>query len=131
MLSFDFGGRPTACLNQGLLPAFQSRIIEEKEDGTYLEFDHLGVTVQKKRGINSIPVKVEHTLTGRESWEKEYKHRLQFSPNRVPDSSYLQSVSPAEPRGLHCGSLYGMLRDIAGIVEINSSMPTTKSYTLK
>jgi Uroporphyrinogen-III decarboxylase len=119
MLGFDFGWNPVVGLNQSLLPAFQSHIIEEKDDGSYLEFDHMGVTVLKKHGINSIPVEIAHTLTDRESWEKEYKHRLQFSPERVPDFSHLKDAFPTEPLGLHCGSLYGMLRDIAGIIGIS------------
>jgi len=119
MLGFDFDWQPSISANAGLFPAFEPRMIEEREDGTYLELDGNGVVVQKKRGVISIPVEISHTLTDRESWEKEYVHRLQFSPERIPDLSYLKEQIPDEPRGLHCGSLYGMVRDIAGVVGLS------------
>ena len=118
-LGFDFCWQPHISVNSGLFPCFEPRIIEEREDGTYLEFDYNGVVVQKKHGDVSIPAEVSHTLVDRESWEKEYVHRLQFSPKRVPDLSYLKDQHPDEPRGLHCGSFYGMIRDIAGIVGLS------------
>jgi len=120
-LGFDCGwGDSLIVADFGLRPVFETRIVEERADGTYLEVDPYGVTVQKKRGETSIPAEVSHTLVDRESWEKEYVHRFQFSPGRIPDLAGLKGQIPDdEPRGLYCGSLYGVIRNIAGIVGLS------------
>lgn len=69
----------------------------------------------------SIPAEIEHLLTDRESWEEHYKWRLQFSPDRVSVSNYqkMKEMNPDNPIGLHCGSLFGRIRDIMGVEGIS------------
>lgn len=103
----------------GLKPLFTPVVLEELEDGFYLERDQYGVTLKKHHDVISIPPEVDHLLKDRESWEKEFKHRFTYFPERVPDFSSLKDVVPKNPRGLHLGSLFGTLRNIIGLVEIS------------
>lgn len=80
-----------------------------------------GVIVLQKEDAGSIPAEIEHTLKDRESWEKEYKWRLQFQPERISAQAYeqIKTAHPDTPVGLHCGSLFGRIRDIMGVEGIS------------
>ncbi len=117
-LGFDFNWNSTFGGNTGLLPAFEPKIIEELPDGHIKRLDENGVVVLVKPGVVSIPAEIEHTLTDRASWEKEYKHRLQMSDARYAHadfSPYMTSEGRGMPVALHCGSLYGNVRNYLGV----------------
>ena len=121
MLGFDFNWACWGGSDEGLRPKFDVHIVEEHEDGSSLVMDDKGVVVRQRRGAQGIPAEVSHTLVDRESWEKEFVPRLQFTPERVPDLSELKGQPMPEnaPRGLYLGSLYGFVRDMAGIVGLS------------
>ena len=118
-LGFDFKWHSRCESGYGLYPEMKTILLEEREDGTYLERDHYGVTVMRKRGTPSIPSELEHSLTNRESWEKDFKHRFKFCKERIPDTSWLKNYENDAPLGLSAGSLFGVLRDIIGVVNIS------------
>ncbi|MBR5520156.1 MAG: hypothetical protein IKU55_05510 [Clostridia bacterium] len=118
-LGFDFGWNPTTGGNNGLRPGFEHKIIETFPDGSRHELNGDGVIVKTKPGAISIPAEIGHTLVDRESWEKEYLPRLQFSEDRYPKYSpeRLKQFAESEfPIGVACGSLYGNFRNYAGVV---------------
>ena len=92
-----------------------------------------GVVVVEKPEAGSIPAEIDHLLKDRASWEAHYKHRYQWSEERVThawvrqpdgrairfDQGGLEVLRAAEwdvPYGLHCGSLFGQIRDVLGLV---------------
>lgn len=118
-LGFDFGWNPSAGGHTGLRPGFPHQVVKTLPDGSRHEQNGDGVIVLVRPGAVSIPAEIGHTLTDRESWEKEYLPRLQFSPERIPvfSKEQLEAFERSEfPIGLACGSLYGKFRDYAGLV---------------
>ncbi len=119
----------------GLYPVFERKIVEELSDGAKKVLDYNGTIILEKPGKVSIPMEFDHLLKDRESWEKHYKGRLQFSEKRLDDSfvqtpegrlnfkqgglEYLQSSNRAYPLGLFCGSLIGRIRNWLGLENLS------------
>lgn len=130
-LGFDFNWYSTFSPGCGVRPAFKHQILKEFPDGTRHELNGNGVVVVTKPDAGSIPAEIEHTLKDRASWEEHYKHRLQWSPDRVTGSrvrvndkmirfdqgglDFLKANVRDYTYGLHCGSLYGDIRNILGV----------------
>jgi len=130
-LGFDFNWYSTFSPAAGLWPAFERKVIREFPDGMRHERDGDGVIVVVKPGAHSIPAEIEHTLKDRASWEEHYKQRLQWTPERITQAQvrvndrmvrfseggldFLRSQPRDYAYGLHCGSLYGNIRNMLGM----------------
>jgi len=120
-LGFDFGhgdycyGGATA-----LFPPFEEKLIKEFPDGSKHVMNRDGVVELRKPGATSIPAEIEHTLTDRKSWESEYLPRLKFSEDRV-NLEWLKKFEGNidHPKGIFCGSFYGVIRNWFGIVGLS------------
>ncbi len=121
-LGFDFNWYSCFAANSGLEPPFKERVVEERPDGTRLIVSVDGVVVMQKDGLRSIPAEVDHLLKDRAGWEEHYKPRLQPAAGRI-DREALEAVRNAHDRdtpiGIHCGSLFGKLRDWCGVVGLS------------
>lgn len=106
-----------------LYPAFKEEILERYEDGSYKLIDIDGVFELGKEGARSIPEELGHTLVDRESWEKHYVPRLQWSEERLDMDAINALIKENDTRerhmALYCGSLYGKLRNYWGIVGLS------------
>jgi uroporphyrinogen decarboxylase len=105
-------------------PFFEPTVIEVTPDGFEKRLNWNGVIELHRGDAGSIPAEVDHTLKDRESWEKIVKPRMQFSEERVmvakaflPRIQELQELG--QPVGLFCGSLFGQIRDMMGIVGLS------------
>jgi len=127
IIGFDFNWynvfKPILCL----WPAFESKIIEELPDGTKKILNGEGVIILQRPGAGSIPADVDHLLKDRDSWEKLYLPKLQWSKERVLKApviagrnvltfeqggmDFLKKQERSEPLGIYCGSLYGWIRN--------------------
>ncbi len=130
-LGFDCNWQAMMRPDHGLRPTFPSRVLEELPDGGRKVVNGSGVVVLVKDGAGSIPMEFDHLLKGRTEWEEQFLPRLRFDPERVehamvptPDGpirfcdggrEYLTSPDREEPCGLHCGSLYGVIRNWLGL----------------
>ncbi len=121
-LGFDFNWLTCCTGVTGLLPAFEERVVEERGDGARLILNVDGVIVLQKDGVRSIPAEVEHTLKDRASWEEHYLPRLQNAETRI-EPRVLMELGDAQDRdtpiGIHCGSLFGKIRDWCGLVGLS------------
>lgn len=115
-----------------LWPPLETRVLEELPDGSRKILDEDGAIVIVKDDASGIPTGIDHTLKDRKSWEEIFKPRLQFSPDRVTKArvnngrqmlpfdegglAFLQRDERDVPLGLHCGSLYGAIRNWLGLV---------------
>ena len=117
-LGFDFNWNTLFGGNYGLLPTFERKILETLPDGHQKVLDENGAVVLVKPGVVSIPSEIDHLLKDRESWEKHYKHRFDMSDKRI-NTSHLKRFSDTSEReipiGIHCGSLYGNVRNYLGV----------------
>ncbi len=110
--------------NVGLLPAFESKVLEDRGDHEVIQ-DGNGVTLLRKKTMGSIPMHLGHTLTDRASWEKHFKPRLVADePQRLPKNLEERRKVWNDP---HCpyprtawgGSLYGWIRDWMGMENVS------------
>jgi len=117
---FDFGFGECFAGATSLFPAFEDKVLEEFPDGSQHALNHEGVIELRKPGVTSIPSEIGHTLTDRDSWEREYLPRLKFSEDRV-DLEYLKqcAANTDKPLGLFLGSFYGTIRNWFGIVGLS------------
>ena len=120
-LGFDFNWQNMFYTDCGLEPAFAPEVIREFPDGSRHVRNGDGVVTVVNPAASGIPAEIEHLLTGRDSWEEHYKWRYARSPDRV-DFDELRALASADrdaPIGLHCGSLFGHIRNILGVTGIS------------
>lgn len=102
----------------GIWPAFEPKVLEQLPDGARRVLNGNGVVLLERPGAKGIPMEFDHLLKGRAEWDEHFRPRLQFFPERVTDGGSNLMQSP-ENRGDHCllfcGSLYGSLRNYAGM----------------
>jgi hypothetical protein len=131
-LGFDLNYYSVFHLQTHLLPAFESRVIEELPDGSRKLLNAEGVIVLAKPDATGIPHEFEHLLKGRKEWEEHYLPRLQYREERITKAlvrvndrmipfdqgglDFLRQGTRDYVYGLHCGSLYGNIRNILGLV---------------
>ena len=125
-LGFDFNYFSTFQDRSGfssLFPAFETKHIKDRPDGTYEFLNEDGAIVLQKQGVRSIPAEIGHTLIDRNSWEQHYLPRLQFNDERFDNETMRNlaagSNARTEPLGLYCKSLFGHFRNWMGIVGIS------------
>lgn len=134
-LGFDHDYHCMMGVNTFLRPAFEEKVIEELPDGTRKILNYEGVIVLDNPKATGIPAEVDHLLKGRKEWEEFYLPRLQFSESRVTEASvlvndrmvrfdqggkeFLQKNERDYNYGIYCGSLFGMIRNIIGVVGVS------------
>lgn len=139
-LGFDFDYFTCMFPDIYLRPFFTEEILEELPGGGRKVRNIEGVTVLVHPGATGIPTEVEHLLKGRKEWEEHYKPRLQFDPERVNGAmiwvgdryvrfdqgglEYLKRDDRTHHLGLYCGSLFGNLRTIVGLVGVSLMLAT-------
>jgi len=118
-LGFDCGYSDCFSGATSLFPGFESKLIKELPDGSRHVLNHEGVIELVVPGATSIPAEIGHTLTDRESWERDFLPRLKFSEDRYDFTRLKDYASTDNPIGLACGSLYGVIRNWFGIVGLS------------
>jgi uroporphyrinogen decarboxylase len=130
-LGFDFNWYCTFHPPCELRPGFKVETVKEFPDGSRHIRNVDGVIVWERPDSTGIPAEIEHTLTDRASWEEHYKWRYEWKEERVTRSrvrvndrmvpwdegglEFLQSGERDYAYGLHCGSLYGHMRNLLGM----------------
>ncbi len=131
-----FDGNYYTCFHprNRLYPPFETRVVKTFQDGTRHILNAEGVIVQEKAGAGGIPSEIDHLFKGRPEWEEHYKHRLLYTPERVLETpvktdagsvafqegglEFLQADQRDFIYGLHCGSLFGQIRNFIGLENI-------------
>jgi len=130
-LGFDFNWYSAMHTGTFLSPGFERVVLEERPDGSRAVRNGDGLVVLEKPGTSGIPPEIDHLLKGRKEWEEHYLARLQFHEDRVLKAQvrvgggmvsfdaggleYLQRDERDYPYGLHCGSLFGTIRNVLGV----------------
>ena len=130
-LGFDFDYYACFHPDYGLRPPFESKVVAEFPDGSRHVLNGQGVVLLERPGANGIPAEIDHTFKGRREWDTLYRDRYQFTPARVTQAwgrvndtmttfaggvrAFLAEDSRDYLYGLHCGSLYGQIRDFMGV----------------
>jgi len=103
--------------NNSLFPPFEEKIIGTLPDGTVRKIDCYGTIIRERPGMSSIPMVEGYSLTDRESFEKEFRHRLEYCEERIPFAEMDRLIANGHeyPLTLDLGSLYGMVRNWMGV----------------
>jgi len=131
-LGFDFNWYNCFHPDTRLRPPIESKVLEVFHDGTRKVLDGEGAIILQKDGATGIPTQIDHTLKDRKSWEEIFLPRLQYCDERVTEANantgvellpfndggldYLRRGEWEVPYGLHCGSLYGIIRNWLGLI---------------
>ena len=120
-LGFDYNYYTCYHTASNLFPGFEHKVLEELPDGSRKVQNSDGAIIIEKDGAGSIPSEVGHLLTDRDSWEAHYKHRLQYSEDRINlvELERLKQEGWEIPLGLHCGSLFGNIRNWMGLLGVS------------
>ena len=122
-LGFDFSWQSCVSGSNTLFPGFERKVLEVEKDGSQVILESTGHIVRIKPGLDSIPGELGTLLKDRETWEKDFLPRLQYTPERIPWKRFEklkeESASRELPLWLHLGSLYGAIRDMLGVVELS------------
>ncbi len=121
-LGFDFNWNMCFGGSNKLLPHFESKILETYPDGKQKIVNSDGNICMIKPGDVSIPGQIGTLMTGREAWEELYKPRLQYTEERI-NMEQLKELKAKDaereiPTCIHCGSLYGAIRDMIGVTDL-------------
>ena len=131
-LGFDFNWQSVFAPAGGLRPAFERIVLEESADGWRKVVTGNGVVILEKDDARGIPPELDHLLKGRAEWDEHFMPRMQFTPERVTHTTVRTPTFEAcfdqggreallanaweHPLGLHCGSLYGWIRNWLGVL---------------
>jgi uroporphyrinogen decarboxylase len=116
-LGFDFNWQTMFSPNGGLDPAFEPKVVADFPDGSRHVLDGDGVITLQIPGAGSIASEIDHLLKDRASWEEHYQWRYQWSDTRIDQAwlARLKTETRDTPLGLHCGSLFGYIRNVLGV----------------
>ncbi len=130
-LGFDFNWYSVFCPEVDLQPYFKREVVNEFPDGLRHVRNEYGNVIVKSPGATGIPSELSHLLKGRKEWDEHYLHRLQFTADRVNKAivnvdgemvpfgqggmAHLLKDDRTYHYGLHCGSLFGTIREWLGL----------------
>ncbi|MCC6442768.1 MAG: hypothetical protein IT210_04835 [Armatimonadetes bacterium] len=117
-LGFDFNWQSMFYPSTGLSPGFESKVVEVHPDGSKSFLNGEGMIILQKEGAGSIPAEIDHLLKDRAAWEELYLPKLRFfeeRANREALAALKDDAGRDFPIGLHCGSLYGAIRNWLGV----------------
>ena len=83
LIGWDFNWYHCVGTNNGLSPAFESKVLEVLPDGTKRVQGGSGIIERIKPGVNSIPSEDDYILKDRKAFEELYLPKMQFRPDRV------------------------------------------------
>ena len=118
LIGWDFNWFHVTGYASSLYPGFETKLLETLPDGTQRIQNSLGVIERVKPGIASIPSEDDYLLKDRESFEKFYRPRMQYAPERVDTAFYsrFNDIRPWDvPVGLHMGSVMGEIRNLTTV----------------
>lgn len=131
-LGFDFNWYSAMHPDTHLRPLFEREVLEVLPDGSQKVLNIEGVIVLEKPGATSIPAEIDHKLKTRQDWEEHYLPRLQYDDERITHAmvrvndkmirfdegglDFLKNQDREYAYGLHCGSLFGNIRNVLGVV---------------
>ncbi len=130
----DAGG-VALVLNNGLLPAFEHIVLEEKGDHLVVQDSDGAVCEMLRPEVGaSIPKYLRHALETRGDWERIRDERLNpDSPGRMPENYEeicQQTLDSEYASSTFCGSVYGWLRNWMGLENISIAIMEDPEWVL-
>lgn len=118
-LGFDFNWNSCFSSRTGLFPYFERKLLEDLGNGKRKIIDENGLIVIEQEDVVSIPSEVGTLFEDRKTWEELYLPKLRYTDERINqvalDALKIKADSMDIPIGIHCGSLFGKIRDWLGV----------------
>jgi uroporphyrinogen decarboxylase len=116
---FGFAPAQGIPLYHDLNPRFEAKVLEETESYRIVQDNAGARSITHKSGRSSIPHFLEFALKDRETWERDFRPRLDLEdPIRRPqeefDAAREEWANRDYPLGVGIGSLFGWIRNWAG-----------------
>jgi len=121
---------PEIPVKNGLFPAFEERTLEVR-DGRRIISRTDGAICEVAESDSSIPRFIRFPVETREDWEKFRAERLDMNlPARIGDVRHTAAAAHAAgmPALIHCGSLYGWIRDFMGLENLSIALITDRAW---
>lgn len=119
LIGWDFNWNSCAGARNGLLPPFETKVLEVLPDGTKRIQNSDGLIERVKPGLTSIPAEDDYQLKDRKAFVELYLDKMQFVPERV-DTEFWKSFNETRrtdiPIGLHLGSVLGTVRNMTSVI---------------
>ena len=119
IIGWDFNWNNCFGAKNGLLPAFETKVLEVLPDGTKRIQNPDGLIERIKPGLTSIPSEDDYQLKDRKAFLELYLDKMQYKPERV-DLEFFKSFNETRnydiPIGLHLGSVLGTIRNITSVI---------------
>lgn len=119
---FGFAPQAYAPVNIGIIPAFEYQVLEE-DDRHRIIIDSGGVKcLVHKDGQASIPKHLKFPVETRDDWNEFKKRYDPTTPGRYPGNwdSIRDELNASDiPMGIHCGSLFGWVRNHMGFENLS------------
>ncbi len=126
MLGWDCNWHNIVGCKMRLYPYFEQKTLEVLPDGSHRVQSPYGVIERVKPGVVSIPSEDDYLLKDRDAFEEHYRHRMQFSPDRLNLKSlkraYDQKSADGYPIGINLGSVMGQIRDMTTVLGMSYLM---------
>jgi Uroporphyrinogen decarboxylase (URO-D) len=135
LLGFDGNYHTVFSPSVRLEPPFTPKVLEELPGGYRKVLNADGGIVLDSDDNSSIPGAIEHILKGRKEWDEIFLPKLSYFDDRVHHAwvncggqmrrfdaggrDYLANPERETHVLLHCGSLYGVLRDYMGMEHLS------------
>lgn len=125
IIGWDFNWNMLDGSANGLLPAFEYKVLEELADGSMRIQNTVGLIERVKPGMESIPSEDDYILKDRNAFETLYKPKMLYSADRV-NLEYFKNFNDTRdydyPRGLHIGSVLGDIRNMTSVLGMSYLM---------
>ncbi len=125
LIGWDFNWACTRGANNGLMPRFDVKVLEELPDGSRRVQNGEGLIERVKPGRTSIPSEDDYLLKDREAFETLFKPKMQFSPERI-NLAYFRTFNETRPMdrpvGIGVGSVLGDIRNMTSVVGMSYLM---------
>ena len=124
IIGWDFNYSHVIGSNDHLDPVFEEKVIEVLPDGSIRQQTRDGVIERVKPGVSSIPAEDDYLLKDREAFEKYYRPRMQFYPERVEAGfTRFNDNRPQDiPFGILLGSVIGNIRNMTTVTGLSYLM---------
>lgn len=121
---------PEIPVKNGLYPEFEEKTLEVR-DGRRTIRRHDGSICEVAESDSSIPRFIKFAVETRGDWEKFKEERLDVRrPGRIGDIASTLAAARASgmPVLMHCGSLYGWIRDFMGLENLSIALITDRPW---
>jgi uroporphyrinogen-III decarboxylase len=121
---------PEIPVKNGLFPPFEEKILEVKGERRIIQ-NKEGNICQVLESDASIPHYLKYLIETKKDWEKIKRERLDYKSNeRIGDVKKAAEEAHAAgmPVLIHCGSLYGWLRNWMGLENFSIAIKTEQAW---